>query len=105
LPVKLAAAQEMLNKEHNTPLINAHNTNIYTCRQVSEHNVIIACLPKGQTGIHLAAAVTIQIRLAFRCTRFGLIVGIGGSVPSEEADIRLRDVVVSKLYTTHSRVV
>jgi hypothetical protein len=65
LPVKLAAAQEILNKEHNTPPISAYNTNIYTCRRVGEHNIIIACLPKEQTGIYLAAAVAMQIRLAF----------------------------------------
>jgi hypothetical protein len=39
-----------------------------------------------------------QIRIAFLSTQFRLIVGIGGGVPSEEADIRLRDVVISKLY-------
>jgi hypothetical protein len=37
--------------------------------------------------------------------RFGLIVGIGGGVPSKEADIRLRDVVVSTPHTTYSGVV
>jgi nucleoside phosphorylase len=105
LPVELAAAQEMLDEEHNTPPIDAHDTNIYTCGRVGEHNVVIACLPKGQTGTHSAAAVAMQIRLAFRCTRFRLIVGIGGGVPSKEADIRLRDVVVSKPHTTHGGVV
>jgi hypothetical protein len=33
------------------------------------------------------------------------MVGIRGGVPSEEADIRLRDVVVSTLYKGHSGVV
>jgi nucleoside phosphorylase len=105
LPVELAAAQEMLDEEHDTPPIDAHDTNIYTCGRVGEHNVVIACLPEGQTGTHSAAAVAMQMRLAFRCTRFGLMVGIGGGVPSEEADIRLGDVVVSKPHTTHGGVV
>jgi hypothetical protein len=33
---------------------------------------------------------------SFESIRFGLIVGIGGGVPSRENDIRLGDVVVSK---------
>jgi hypothetical protein len=105
LPVELAAAQQMLDEEHDTPLTDIHDTNIYTCGRVNEHNIVIACLPKGQTGTYLAAAVAMQIKLAFTSTRFRLIVGIRGGVPSEEADIRLRDVVVSKPHNTHGRVV
>jgi nucleoside phosphorylase len=105
LPTELAAAQEMLDEEHDTPPSGAHDTNIYTCGRVGEHNVVIACLPEGQTGTHSAATVAAQMRLAFTATRFGLIVGIGGGVPSEEADIRLGDVVVSKPHKTHGGVV
>jgi hypothetical protein len=60
LPVELAAAQEMLDEEHDTPPINAHDTNIYTCGRVGEHNVGITCLPERQTGTHSAAAVAMQ---------------------------------------------
>jgi hypothetical protein len=56
LSVELAAAQEMLDEEHDTPSSAAHNTNIYTCRRVGEHNVVIACLPGGKTGTNSAAA-------------------------------------------------
>ncbi|KAF1963801.1 hypothetical protein CC80DRAFT_13282 [Byssothecium circinans] len=105
LPVELAAAQEMLDEEHETPLSDAHDTNIYTCGRVGEHNVVIACLPEGQTGTHSAAAVAVQMGLAFTSTRFGLMVGIGGGVPSEEADIRLGDVVVSMPHKVHGGVV
>jgi nucleoside phosphorylase len=105
LPVELAAAQEMLDEEHDTPPSDAHDTNIYICGRVGEHNVVIACLPEGQTGTHSAATVAAHMKLAFTSTRFGLMVGIGGGVPSEEADIRLGDVVVSKPHKTHSGVV
>ena len=105
LPVELAAAQEMLDEEHDTPPSDAHDTNIYTCGSVGEHHVVIACLPEGQTGTHSAAAVAVQTKLAFPSTRFGLMVGIGGGVPSEEADIRLGDVVVSKPHKAHGGVV
>ena len=105
LPVELAAAQEMLDEEHDTPRYNAQDTNLYTCGRVGKHNVVIACLPEGQTGTNSAAAVAVQMKSTFSSTRFGLMVGIGGGVPSEEADLRLGDVVVSKPHKTHGGVV
>jgi hypothetical protein len=42
LPVELAVAEEMLDEEHDTPEYDAHDTNIYTCGRISEHNVVIA---------------------------------------------------------------
>ena len=45
LAVELAAAQEMLDEEHETPQLEADDTNIYTCGRIGEHNVVIACLP------------------------------------------------------------
>jgi nucleoside phosphorylase len=105
LPVELAAAQEMLDEEHDTPRYNAHDTNLYTCGRVGEHNVVIACLPEGQMGTNSAAAVAVQMKSTFSSTRFGLMVGIGGGVPSEETDVRLGDVVVSKPHKTHGGVV
>jgi hypothetical protein len=87
LSVELAAAQEMLDKEHDTPPSGAHDTNIYTCGRVGEHNVVIACLLEGQTGTNSAAAVAVQMKSTFSSTRFGLMVGIGGGVPGEEADV------------------
>jgi nucleoside phosphorylase len=105
LPVELAAAQEMLDEEHDTPRCDANDTNLYTCGRVGEHNVVIACLPEGQTGTNSAAAVAVQMKSTFSSTRFGLMVGIGGGVPSEDADIRLGDVVVSKPHKLHGGVV
>ena len=105
LAVELAAAQEMLDEEDETPQASAHETNIYTCGRLGEHNVVIACLPEGQIGTNSAAAVAVQMKSAFISIRFGLMVGIGGGVPGGEADIRLGDVVVSKPHTVHSGVV
>src|SRR5437764_9647810 len=95
LPTELAAAQEMLDEEHEDLDHDANNTNIYTLGRIGEHNVVIACLPKGQTGTDSATAVAVQMKSAFTSIRFGLMVGIGGGVPSLKADIRLGDVVVS----------
>lgn len=105
LPIELAAATEMLDKEHDLIPQDFGDTNIYTLGQVGDHNVVIACLPDGQTGTNSAAAVAIQMKSAFKSIRFGLMVGIGGGVPSEEADVRLGDVVVSSPYQTYGGVV
>lgn len=105
LPVELAAAQEMLDQEHGASITGPHDINIYTLGRVGEHNVVIACLPDGETGTNSAAAVAAQIQLAFPSIRFGLMVGVGGGVPTTEADIRLGDVVVSKPENTHTGVV
>ncbi|KAJ4984272.1 hypothetical protein SVAN01_10241 [Stagonosporopsis vannaccii] len=105
LPVELAAAQEMLDEEHVTHASDAHDTNIYTCGSIGEHNVVTACLPNGRIGTNSAAAVAAQMQSAFTSIQFGLMVGIGGGVPSEEVDIRLGDVVVSSPHETHGGVV
>jgi hypothetical protein len=98
LPVELAAGREMLDEEHEALSHDANNNNIYTLGCVGEHNIVIACLPAGKTGINSAAAVAVEMNSVFPSIRFGLMVGIGGGVPSVEVDIRLRDVVVSSPY-------
>ena len=105
LPIELAAAQEMLDEEHESLHHDADDTNIYTLGRIGEHNVVVACLPDGQSGTASAAAVAMQMKSAFKSIRFGLMVGIGGGVPSGEADIRLGDVVVSRPHQTHGGVV
>jgi nucleoside phosphorylase len=105
LPIELAAAQEMLDEEHENFHHDTNDTNIYTLGQIGEHNVVVACLPDGQTGTTSAAAVAMQMKSAFKSIRFGLMVGIGGGVPSEEADIRFGDVVVSRPHKTYGGVV
>jgi nucleoside phosphorylase len=105
---ELAAAEEMLDEEHETLDGNANNandTNIYTLGRIGEHNVVIACLPEGQPGTSSAAAVAAQMKSAFTSIRFSLLVGIGGGVPSVEADIRLGDVVVGRPHKGHGGVV
>jgi hypothetical protein len=46
LPVELAAAQEMLDDEHEDVI---HDATIYKVGRIGGHYVVIACLPKGQT--------------------------------------------------------
>ncbi|KAL9062930.1 MAG: hypothetical protein Q9157_008528, partial [Trypethelium eluteriae] len=96
LPIEVAAAQEMLDEQYSDLPQDSDNANIYTFGRMGEHNVVLACLPAGQTGTNSAAAVATQMKSTFRMIRFGLMVGIGGGVPSEEADIRLGDIIVSQ---------
>jgi hypothetical protein len=50
LSIELAAAQEMLDEEHDDLDHDANDTNIYTLGRIREHNVVIVCLPEGQMG-------------------------------------------------------
>jgi hypothetical protein len=51
LPIELTAAQEMLDEEHHDLPQNGENSNIYSLGRIGEHNVVLAGLPAGQTGI------------------------------------------------------
>lgn len=100
------AAQEMLDEEHQDPIRknNSNDSNIYTAGCIGGHNVVISCLPAGQTGTNSAASVAMQMKSAFPAIKFGLMVGIGGGVPSG-TDIRLGDIVVSQPTNGHGGVV
>ena len=70
--------------------------NAYKFGELNGHYIVIAYLPNGVYGTVSAAAVVSRMRLTFPQLQFGLMVGIGGGVPSKSNDIRLGDVVVSK---------
>jgi nucleoside phosphorylase len=96
LSVEMAAAVGMLDERHETLPYSPHDHNSYAFGRIADHNVVIACLPDGIMGTISAAGVATQMLSTFKRLRFGLMVGIGSGVPSEEHDIRLGDVVVSK---------
>ncbi|KAI8235988.1 hypothetical protein K4K55_004026 [Colletotrichum sp. SAR 10_96] len=73
--------------------------------QVQGHNVVIACLPAGIYGTTPAATVAKDLLRTFKSIRFGLMVGIGGGVPSRKNDIRLGDIVVSQPAETSGGVI
>lgn len=95
LPIDLAAAQEMLDEEHQDLLQIGEDANTYSLGHIGEHNVVLAGLPAGQTGIASTTAVAMRMKSSFPYIRFGLMVGIWGGVPSRDTDIRLGDIVVS----------
>ena len=101
----MAAAQSMLDEQHNPLQQDSHDHNTYTLGRIGEHNVALACLPAGVTGTISAARVATQMLSTFKRLRFGLMVGIGGGVPSQDNDIRLGDVVVSKPTATFGGVI
>jgi nucleoside phosphorylase len=107
LPVELAAALEMLDEEHHDLErdLADNDENLYALGSIGGHNVAIVCLPAGRIGNNPAASVSTQMRATFKAIRFGLMVGIGGGVPSAEPDIRLGDVVVSQPHKVHEGVV
>ncbi|OGM44082.1 hypothetical protein ABOM_007276 [Aspergillus bombycis] len=96
LPLEMAAAQLLLDQVHPDLPQPARDCNTYVLGEIAGHNVVIACLPSGVYGTTSAGAVAQHMLSTFSCIRFGMMVGIGGGVPSESADIRLGDVVVSK---------
>ncbi|KAJ5869012.1 hypothetical protein N7455_003953 [Penicillium solitum] len=96
LPVEYVSAQVFLDEEHDKPrFVSPNDTNDYTLGKMGEHNVVIAVLPDGEYGTASAASVATNMVNSFHNIRIGLMVGIGGGVPSESHDIRLGDVVVS----------
>jgi nucleoside phosphorylase len=120
---ELVAAMAMLDEKHpGLPAIDPHDAISYVLGRISDHNVVIACLPAATTGKVSAATVAKDMIRSFPAVRFGLMVGIGGGAPyygtrgndnsmsveeeegdsedyeddpEETRDIRLGDVVIS----------
>jgi nucleoside phosphorylase len=105
LPLELAAANAQLDDVHPRLSQAESDINAYTLGNIKGHNVVMACLPSGVYGTTSAATVLAHMRSTFPRLRFALMVGIGGGVPSKQADIRLGDVVVSTPTATSVGVV
>ncbi|KAL4786957.1 Pfs domain protein [Aspergillus varians] len=100
LPLEVAAAVTMLDEEYKTmPAQDPADHNTYRFGRLHLHKVVIASLPSGLSGTTSAATVAKDMLRTFQSLRVRLMVGIGGAAPvpdSEERDIRLGDVVISK---------
>lgn len=108
LPKELTAARAMLDEEHELYTSQVpHDNNSYVLGRIHGHSVVMACLPAGLYGTVSAATVASNMLRTFTAIRFGLMVGIGGGIPSSHkgGDIRLGDVVVSQPDGTHGGVV
>ncbi|KAF5545174.1 ankyrin repeat [Fusarium mexicanum] len=94
LRAELVAACELLDEElEGTVPTPAEDNNIYTLGKIRDHHVVIAAMPRGQTGLVNAAVAARDMVRTFPNVRLGFMVGIGGGVPTT-LDIRLGDVVV-----------
>ncbi|KAF4629040.1 hypothetical protein G7Y89_g9108 [Cudoniella acicularis] len=95
-PLALHAARALLTTTH-TKLTHQpkNDKNTYTLGRISpHHNVVITCI--SQSGTVPVAVAATSMQSTFKWLRFGLLVGIGGGIPSVKNDIRLGDVVVSR---------
>src|SRR4051812_30717390 len=91
LPKEQTAAIAMLDETHLDLPKSANDSNAYTLGSIGRHNIVIACLPKGQVGTIQAATAATQMANTFPSIKVGLMVGIGGGIPSK---VRLGDVVI-----------
>ena len=105
LYLEIAAAKAMLDEIHDSLSVDLNDDNAYTLRRIGPYNIVITCLPSSVYGITSAVIVATQMLSSFRSIRFGLMVGIGGGVPSKDVDIRLGDVVVSNPTTKFRGVI
>ena len=105
LPSEYDAAIQMLDEQHHDLAQEISQSVLYTVGRISEHSIVISCLPAGQTGTNSAAAVASHMRSKFTSIQYVLLVGIGGGVPNAEADIRLGDVVVSHPHNEYGGVI
>jgi nucleoside phosphorylase len=106
LSLEMAAARVMLDEIHGRPQEqHPSDQNNYLLGSIGKHNIVVACLPAGVYGTTSAATVATQMLSSFESIRIGLMVGIGGGIPSKVFDIRLGDIVVSKSENTFGGVV
>lgn len=105
LSTELTAACAMLDQRHEPLDQSRQDENNYILGRIGVHNVVLACLPAGIAGLTSAATIAVQMRSSFKRIRIGLMVGIGGGVPSHDHDIRLGDIVVSKPSGTSGGVI
>ncbi|KAL2794134.1 hypothetical protein BJX66DRAFT_338119 [Aspergillus keveii] len=104
LPVELSASRRMLDRLHDVGFGPGTDDNLYILGQIRQLNVVIACLPMGQAGANMTGMVATRMLQKFPKIEIGLLVGIGGGLPSPKQDIRLGDIVVSKPHLQHGGV-
>ncbi|KAK6344783.1 hypothetical protein TWF718_006739 [Orbilia javanica] len=103
LDIELAAALAVLDEKIPQPPFGKTegDTNKYHFGRIKNRYIVVACLPAGCHGAATASVVAAYMMISFPAIRkhgFGLLVGVGGGVPTPGGhkghDIRLGDVVV-----------
>ncbi|TQW09250.1 vps9-ankyrin repeat-containing protein [Cordyceps javanica] len=94
--VEYVAATAFLDETHEqVEDIPREDDNVYVLGRLGHHNIVVASLPDGEYGTESSGRVARDLVRSFPNVKIGLMVGIGGGVPSKRHDIRLGDVVVS----------
>ncbi|PYI07766.1 purine and uridine phosphorylase [Aspergillus sclerotiicarbonarius CBS 121057] len=102
LPIEASAVQHLLDEiHHKTQSIGIR----YISGKLSGHNIVVATLPFTSRGKVVTAIAASQLKSDFPNISHLLLVGIGGGIPSQDADIRLGDVVISTPSGSHPGVV
>ena len=94
LPIEVASMIQMLDERYTIQQF-PRDPNLYHLGRIGEHNIVIAGLPDGLTGIASATTVAERLLGTFSSVRALLLVGIGGGVYTIKNNMRLGDVVVS----------
>ena len=88
------ACRLMLDEVHQAPDMLKSDEIFYAFGRVGPHNVVVACPLKDSHEATSAPTMTGCLLTSFPNLRFGVLIGIGGGVPSSNERIRLGDVVV-----------
>lgn len=105
LKEEMAAVRFMFDEFHERPKhYMPGDINSYVLGSMSGHNIVLCGMPSGVPGLTSAMRVATNMLRTFTSIRFGLMVGIGGGVPSRVTDVRLGDVVVSYPSRLHSGI-
>ncbi|VUC25621.1 unnamed protein product [Clonostachys rosea] len=105
LPKESLAVRALFDKCNGKPDLSFGDSNHYSLGQIGRHMVCVACLPEGDYGTNSAAESASNMKRSFPNIQFCLLIGIGGGAPSDQNDIRLGDVVVSKPTQTFPGVI
>ncbi|PGG97954.1 hypothetical protein GX51_07067 [Blastomyces parvus] len=105
LEVEQIAASVMFDEKHDPVSTDRGDSNVYQLGSINKHNVVMFGL--YDTGNNAAATAVTQMKRTFPNIEYGLLVGIGGGVPTttDNGAIRLGDVVVSKPVNGHGGAV
>jgi hypothetical protein len=95
LPKELRPVRAHFDRTYDNKALDPKDDNYSAFGQIGTHRVVATSLPSGVYGTVSAAAAAAHVGRIFSDIEFCLLVGIGGSIPSTNYDLRLGDVVLA----------